>query len=121
MDDFCVIYDEDVNETARNLEQNYNLNHPSAQISVTVVDSSSITSWSEVLFKFTIIFIPLTWIITLALWLIKTVTKAVDGSTLDQWATGLFFFSLFISIMFGCVFFIKSNRNYKFEFMPNEP
>jgi hypothetical protein len=121
MDDFCVIYNEDHNETARNPEINYNINHPSTPIGVNVVESYSIISWSELLFKFTLIFIPLIWIITCALWLTKTVTKSDDGSLLDQWVTGLFVFSFVISILFGCVFLIKSDRAYKFEFEPKEP
>jgi hypothetical protein len=121
MDDFCVTYNEDHNETARNSEINYNINHSPISIAVDIVDDYSIISWSELLFKFTLIFIPLIWIITCALWLTKIVTKSDDGSLLDQWVTGLFVFSFVISILFGCVFLIKSDRPYKFEFMPDEP
>jgi hypothetical protein len=120
MDDFCVIYNEDHNENTRNSEINYNINHPPIPIALNVVESYSIISWTQLLFKFTLIFIPLIWIITCALWLTKTVTKSADGSLLDQWVTGLFVFSFVISILFGCVFLIKSDRAYKFEFKPEE-
>ncbi|CAG2172663.1 unnamed protein product [Oppiella nova] len=121
MDDFCVIYDEDPNETARNIEINYNLNHPSAPVVVNVSEDFQITSWSELLFKISLFVIPLTWIITCALWMTKTVIKSKENSVLDQWVTGMFVFSLIISVLFGCVFMIKSDRAYKFEFKPQEP
>ena len=121
MEEFCVIYDEDPRETARNIETNYNLNHPSAPVRVSVDDNYQISNWSELLFKISLFVIPLTWIVTCALWMTKTVTKSKEGSLLDQWVVGMFVFSLLISVLFACVFMIKSDRAYKFEFEPREP
>ena len=50
----------------------------------------------------------------------KNVIKSKEGSLLDQWVIGMFVFSLVISVLFGCVFMIKSDRAYKFEFEPRE-
>ena len=120
MEEFCVIFDEDPTETARNMEINYNMNHPSAPVAVSVDETFQITSWSELLFKISLFVIPLTWIITCALWMTKTVIKSKEGSLLDQWVIGMFVFSLAISLLFGCVFMIKSDRAYRFEFEPRE-
>lgn len=121
MEEFCVIFDEDATETARNIETNYNLNHPSAPVRVSVDDHYQITSWTELLFKISLFVIPLTWLVTCALWMTKTVTKSADDSLLDQWLTAMLVFSILISFLFGCVFTIKSKRAYKFEFEPREP
>ena len=97
------------------------LNHPSAPVRVRLDDDYHISSWSELLFKISLFTIPLTWIVTCALWMTKTVTRSPDGSLLCQWVLGMFVFSFVVSVLFGCVFMIKSDRPYKFEFEPREP